>query len=114
MPRATLIIALLLATTLTAQDAPSPPKFRITDSAVTLDASQHDGTPPFTYQWYRNGKALPGETKPVLVITDPKATGVFTCLIRNEAGELWWHSFGIGNTTQPGEPDFKLIRKQKS
>lgn len=93
--------------------AAEPPRFRITAEAVELNASGHDGTPPFTYQWYRNGKPLPGETAPVLRITDPKATGTFTCLIKNSAGELWWHTFGIGNTAQPSEPDYKLIRKQK-
>jgi hypothetical protein len=106
-------IAILLILTAALAAQPVAPKFRITDGEVVLDASAHDGTPPFTYQWYRNGKPLPGETAPQLTITDPKATGVFTCLIRNEAGELWWHSFGLGNTTQPGEPDYKLIRKQK-
>lgn len=94
--------------------AAEPPKFRLTDEAVELNASGHDGTPPFTYQWYRNGKPLPGETAPLLRITDPKATGVFTCLIKNEAGELWWFTFGIGNTTQPGEPDYRITRKQKA
>lgn len=68
------------------------------DRTVTLTANA-EGTKPFTYQWYRNGAPLAGETKSALVITDQKATGIYECEVSNSAGKTRTPSVRLANTS---------------
>lgn len=51
-----------------------------------------DGTPSPSFQWFRNGYALPGQTNQVLVLPalDEEDQGTYTCEIVNVAGRLLW------------------------
>lgn len=51
---------------------------------------QAGGTPPFQYQWRRNGTALPGATNQSLLLTNIQAAqaGAYTVLVFNSAGSL--------------------------
>lgn len=81
------------------------------DRIITLTATA-EGTQPFTYQWHRNGQPLPGEISAVLVITDPKATGVWHCVISNSAGSTQTPPVRVGNTTQTDAAEITITRKQ--
>ncbi|MDD4025974.1 MAG: SUMF1/EgtB/PvdO family nonheme iron enzyme, partial [Kiritimatiellae bacterium] len=55
-------------------------------AAVTLTASA-SGSPAPTYQWYQNGKALPGRTAAALSLTmGASAVGSYHCAARNRIG----------------------------
>lgn len=77
---------------------------------VTLTATA-DGTQPFTYQWYRNGAAMAGETKTALVITDPKATGIYECEVSNSAGKTRTPSVRLANTAIAAAAVITVTRK---
>jgi hypothetical protein len=55
--------------------------------AVRLAVSA-DGTPPFTYQWRKNGQPLPNGTRAVLTIAKakPEHVGTYDCVVSNSAG----------------------------
>lgn len=101
------LVFLILAVVASAQVAPV---IAVATKTVTITASA-DGTQPFTYQWFRNGDPLDGETKPELVITDPKATGVYFCRISNSAGEADTPTVRLSNTSQASMADYTLTRK---
>lgn len=82
------------------------------DKSITLTAAA-DGTQPFTYQWFRNGVALTGETRSSLVITDPKTTGVYECEVRNSAGKIRTPSVRIANTAATNAAVTTITRKSK-
>ena len=50
----------------------------------------NDGTPPFTYQWQKNGTAIPGATAASYVISAVAATdaGSYTVVVANPAGSV--------------------------
>ena len=102
-----LIALCLFVLSATAQVAPV---ISVAPKTVTITASA-DGTKPFTYQWFRNGDPLDGETKPELVITDPKATGIYFCRISNGAGEADTPTVRLSNTSQASMADYTLTRK---
>lgn len=80
------------------------------DKKVVLTA-EAEGTKPFTYQWYRNNVKVVGETSEKLVITDPKATGVYHCVIRNSAGETKTPTVRLSNTAQESAATITITRK---
>lgn len=49
-----------------------------------------EGSPPFSYQWYRNGNPVDGATKAELRLANlrPEDAGTFTVNIRNSAGAV--------------------------
>ena len=59
------------------------------------------GHPPPTYQWYKDGDLLPGETRSYLYITDPspEKRGNYTCVASNSQG----NSSQQTNVDIPGE-----------
>lgn len=78
---------------------------------VTLTA-EAQGTQPFLYQWYRNAVKIPGQTEAKLVISDPKATGIYHCVISNSAGETKTPPVRLSNTTQADAAIITITRKQ--
>ncbi|MFO1451546.1 MAG: immunoglobulin domain-containing protein [Opitutaceae bacterium] len=58
-------------------------------SSLTLTVTVA-GTAPFTYQWARNGKSLPGETRPDLFIASVAQSdaGNYTVTVTNAAGSV--------------------------
>jgi len=56
----------------------------------TAAASNGDGT-PVTYQWYKDGHLLAGDTAPVLVRhpARPRDTGAYRCRIRQQDNATW-------------------------
>jgi hypothetical protein len=48
-----------------------------------------DGAGPFTYQWFRDGRPIPGATGEVFELKEVSATdaGSYACVVRNSAGE---------------------------
>lgn len=107
MKLSALIFLLLLAAV-----SAAPPTVALTDRTITLQATA-DGTQPFTYQWHRNGVAIPGATAAQLVITDPKATGAYHCLVANSAGSTRTPSVRLANTTVADAAEVTVTRKAK-
>ncbi|MFM8421269.1 MAG: immunoglobulin domain-containing protein, partial [Verrucomicrobiota bacterium] len=68
----------------------------ITSGARMNLAVMADGTPPFQYQWYRNGSLIPGANDPLLRLSnaDVADAGSYTVRISN----------GYGTTTSSGIP----------
>jgi hypothetical protein len=93
------------------------PKFTSVDGKPALSiaelAAKASGTQPFTYQWYRNGVALPTETMPIIIITDPKETGTFHAVISNSEGSAKTGTVKFANTYVESAPDVLITRKQK-
>lgn len=93
-----------------------PPKFQNNLPGPRLSVADlvasAEGTKPFTYQWYRNGVMLVGETAEVIMITDPVETGGFHCVISNKAGSATTGVVKFANTYVQSEPEIKVIRKQ--
>lgn len=66
---------------------------RICEDGVTLTLEHRNGV---TYQWYKDGIALPGETDPYIFIA-PKndSEGMYLCILSNEAGCLYSQSYQL-------------------
>lgn len=103
---------LFLVTFLGSAFAQVPPSISIQPSLITIPAAAN-GTQPFTYQWRKNGVPIKDETRSTLIITDPKATGVYDCLISNSAGSVITPSVRLSNTVQESAADYTITRKQK-
>jgi hypothetical protein len=112
-----IFIFLILATLARADFAP---EFSMTGldgqpvlSVATL-AANAKGTKPFTYQWYRNGVKMPGETNEAVTISNPQETGGFYCTLSNSAGLIQTGTYKFANTYQPDAPEVLVVRKQKA
>uniref|UniRef100_A0A1X7SDL9 Ig-like domain-containing protein n=1 Tax=Amphimedon queenslandica TaxID=400682 RepID=A0A1X7SDL9_AMPQE len=59
------------------------------------------GTPDFTYQWFRNGMAIPGETGSTLSIRNIRTTdiGLYSCTVSNSRGSANSSSTAISVTS---------------
>ena len=60
------------------------------------------GTPDFTYQWFRNGMVIPGETGSTLSIQNVMTTdiGLYRCTVRNSEGSANSSSTAISVTSK--------------
>ena len=58
-------------------------------TSINLTCSA-EGYPPPTYQWYKDGLALPGETRPFLYIPEllPSERGSYLCEASNIEGQM--------------------------
>jgi hypothetical protein len=56
--------------------------------SVTFAASA-DGSPPFSFEWRKNGKAIPGETAARITIKAARESdaGTYDCIVKNSAGQ---------------------------
>lgn len=74
-----------------------------------------DGTSPFTYQWFRNGVALPGVTQSSfqkqLALTD---SGTYRVVVSNPAGSASSEDFTLTVTAATSVPVFTLQPANKS
>lgn len=109
MKRAVLILPVFLASVLVAAEAPVV----VTAARRIVLTATAEGTKPFAYQWHRNGAPLPGETAAALIITDPKATGAYHCVISNSAGSAQTPPVRLANTAQSDAADVTITRKTK-
>ncbi|GMH62333.1 hypothetical protein TrRE_jg8296 [Triparma retinervis] len=59
---------------------------------VMLSVESTGGIPEPEYQWRLNGVDLEGRTRPMLMVNNisQKDGGTYTCLVRNEAGQVLW------------------------
>ena len=60
------------------------------------------GTADFTYQWFRNGMVIPGETGSTLSIQNVMTTniGLYSCTVRNSEGSANSSSTAISVTSK--------------
>lgn len=72
----------------TIQDPPSSVDTNLI-SPVNLTCMA-EGSPAPSYQWYKDGELVPGETKEYLYIeeTQPEDRGNYTCVAINEGGQV--------------------------
>ena len=66
-----------------------PPANRIIDVATPVNLTcTATGNPPPTYQWYKDGEPIIGETRSYLYITEllPEERGNYTCVASNSRG----------------------------
>lgn len=75
-----------VAPTITVQPAPASVLF----GATALFAAVADGTAPLSYQWQRDGIAIPGANSPVLSIANVQAEqlGTYRIAVSNSAGSV--------------------------
>lgn len=85
------ILALLVATSCFAQATANPPvsKSVVVGTAVYIKLLSNDGTPPFVYQWQKNGTDIAGQTGTTLTFLSVALTdvGVYTLKVTNIAGQ---------------------------
>lgn len=86
----TLLFALALATAAHAAGSPAADDLagRIPIAKTVTLTVTADGTQPFTYQWFRDGVAIPGATAADLVLPNFTAEqgGLYHATVSNEAG----------------------------
>jgi len=73
------LIVMLLQVLLAAAQTPGQPLMRLDGTSVPLSVGEPNSS--YTYQWYRDGRALPGETSPRLVVSQ---TGNYQVLAINQ------------------------------
>ncbi len=76
------------------------PQSVVTGSSVTF-TTVVSGTPPFAYQWRRNGSSLPGATQSTLTLPNVQlsAAGSYTVTVSNAAGSVTSDSAQLTVTT---------------
>ncbi len=83
-----LLMAILLAVTAAAQTV-DPGRIQL-NKTVVLTVLPADGTPPFTYRWYKDGAPMAGQISDKLTIpsfqTDNE--GLYHAVVANEAGSV--------------------------
>lgn len=66
---------------------------RICEEGVTLSLQHAAGV---TYQWYKDGIALPGETNPSIFIAPTNSSeGMYLCVLTNDAGCLYTQRYQL-------------------
>jgi len=60
----------------------------VTGSSITLSVTVGEGTPPFTYQWQKDGVDIVGATSATYVVVNvaPQHAGNYTVKVANKAG----------------------------
>ena len=53
---------------------------------LTLRANASGGVTPYTYEWRRNGNAIPGAASSALLVTDPTDGDELVCAVRSACG----------------------------
>lgn len=83
MKTLTLLLALALSSFAHAAEA-----FVVAGQPFTVFVSKVDGTPPFTYQWRKDGVDLPGQTAATYTVKAATAAdaGLYSVRITNPAG----------------------------
>jgi Immunoglobulin domain len=85
------IFALLFATSCFAQAVTNPPvsKSVVPGTLVNIKLVSNDGTPPFVYQWQKNGTDIAGQTATTLTFLSVALTdvGSYTLKVTNIAGQ---------------------------
>ena len=73
---------------------------------VRLEVSV-SGTAPFSYQWKRNGEAIPKATSPVFAMREskPEDSGEFSVTVKNAAGEVTSDAVRLSVKPLPGPQD---------
>ena len=85
-----------------------PPESTTADLATAVNLTcTAEGHPAPTYEWYKDGALIPGETRSVLYIAEPSPSnrGNYTCKAINSKGEI---------VSEPAKLDIqgRLILKQ--
>lgn len=101
--------SLLFLGLILALPAQQPPAIVIAERAIVLSVTA-TGT-NLKYQWYRNGTKINGQTTPTLTITATTATGTYTCVVSNSAGQVTSPSIRLANTSQADAPTITITRK---
>lgn len=111
-----ILILCLLAACAYAAD-PIPPTQDLTDKSIEISCTIQ-GTPPFTYQWYRGTATAPlkvkleGETRSTITLTPPYVAGLYRCEVSNSAGKITTRPFKVSVTTTTSAPDLAVtVRK---
>lgn len=70
------------------QAAPDVAKTVEIGSSVKIGFVSSDGTPPFTFQWQKNGVNIPGATAAILDLgaTTQNSAGTYTLIVSNPKG----------------------------
>lgn len=95
----TLLLATLASLLFSATACADSTATAFPSQGITLSLVACDGTPPFTYQWQKDGVPIPGasgtvtanptDAAPQAIYTMPKGSvvpGVYTCVVTNPGG----------------------------
>lgn len=83
-------------------------------NTITLSAVITGGTPPFNYQWQRNGKTFHSNLSPLLhdeIILNAGDVGIYSCIIENSAGKVVTPTRRLSTTRQADAADVTLTSK---
>lgn len=91
-----------------------PPTIDAADKRIELCAVVQ-GTPPFTYQWYRGTMKIPAPegTQQILSLAPPFVAGVYSCEVTNEAGSVRSRPTRISLTTVSSAPEVTVTVKKQ-
>jgi hypothetical protein len=78
-------------------------------ASVSFTVNVATGTPPYTYQWRKDGVDLAGKTSQTLAISPVALSdaGSYTCVVSNAAGSVT-SSAGVLNVSTPIKASFKV------
>jgi hypothetical protein len=80
--------------------SPAPPAQNVApDAEVTLSVEVTSGTPPFTYQWYKDGEAILGAVDSTYAFVYDGVEADYSVVVSNACGE----TSGLATTTATGE-----------
>ena len=81
-----LLVGLLSFLLFTAVPARADDVYALVGEKATMTVTS-DGTPPFSYQWKKNGADIPGAIEAVYVLTvNAGSNGDYSCQVSNRAG----------------------------